>query len=80
MAPRLKTGLFILITFLGGWFSGQALALQGHMQAALMALTTAENQLLKATPDKGGHRVKALALVRQAKAEVKAGISYDASR
>ena len=80
MTPRLKNGLFVTLIFLCGWFSSQALAGQPHMQAALAALGTAENQLVKAAPDKGGHRAKALALVRQAKIQVKAGIAYDAIR
>lgn len=79
MGPRLKSGLMLTLIFLCGWLSGQAAAGQPHMQAALVALNTAENQLVKAAPDKGGHRVKAIALVRQAKTEVKAGIGYDAS-
>ena len=50
---------------------------QPHMTAALAALRNAENQLLSATHDKGGHRVRALGLVRQAMAEVNRGIAFD---
>jgi hypothetical protein len=46
-----------------GLVAGEAAAeKQPHMRAALAALVTARNQLDKASHDKGGHRVKALAL------------------
>ena len=47
---------------------------QPHMQAALDALRSAQSNLDKANPDKGGHRAKAIDLVKQAIDEVKAGI------
>jgi hypothetical protein len=47
---------------------------QPHMQAALTALESARNNLDKATPDKGGHRAKAIDLVKSAIDEVKLGI------
>jgi hypothetical protein len=50
---------------------------QPHMRAALDALQTAEKQLAIAAPDHGGHRVKALAQVRSAIAEVRKGIAFD---
>lgn len=50
---------------------------QPMMKAALASLNKAKNQLEKATPDKGGHRVKAMELVNQAIDEVKAGIAFD---
>jgi hypothetical protein len=50
---------------------------QPHMRAALTALETAKVQLEKATPDKGGHRVKAIELTNAAMTEVKLGIEYD---
>ncbi|MFO0755803.1 MAG: hypothetical protein U0359_04900 [Byssovorax sp.] len=50
---------------------------QPHMVAALETLKVAHNQLDKATADKGGHRVKAMALVKDAIEEVKAGIDFD---
>jgi hypothetical protein len=48
---------------------------QPHMQAALGALTSARNNLDKAEADKGGHRAKAIDLVKQAIDEVNAGIN-----
>ena len=47
---------------------------QPHMQAALDALESARNNLDKANPDKGGHRAKAIDLVKDAIAEVRMGI------
>lgn len=47
---------------------------QPHMQAALDALRSAQSNLDKATPDKGGHRAKAIDLVKSAIDEVKLGI------
>jgi hypothetical protein len=50
---------------------------QPNMQAARANLITARNELQKATPDKGGHRVNAIGLVNSAIAEVNLGIDYD---
>ncbi|MFY9621351.1 MAG: hypothetical protein WAM70_11685 [Pyrinomonadaceae bacterium] len=51
---------------------------QPHMTAALAALESAQNNLQRATSDKGGHRAKALDFVRAAIDQVKKGI--DAAR
>lgn len=56
---------------------GRAHADQPHMHAALDALKLANRELAEATPDKGGHRAKALDLVRRAIAQVERGIDYD---
>ncbi len=50
---------------------------QPRMQAALALLQKAESELKAATADKGGHRVKAIALTQQAISETKAGIDFD---
>ena len=50
---------------------------QPHMTAALAQLQSAKGSLQSATADKGGHRVKAIALTNQAIDEVKAGIDAD---
>ena len=47
---------------------------QPHMERAKDALETAKDNLERATADKGGHRAKALDLVRKAIDEVKKGI------
>lgn len=74
-------------SLVGALFSGACLGLlaparakaadQPRMQAALDALRNAERELEAATPDKGGHRQKAMRLVRQAIAEVERGIKFD---
>jgi hypothetical protein len=50
---------------------------QPKMHNALDHLRSAEAALQNATHDKGGHRVKALQLTRQAIDQVKAGIKFD---
>lgn len=59
-----------------GFFAGQAVADQPHMQTALESLGTARGELVVAKDNKGGHRLKALGYVDQAIAEVKAGIAF----
>ena len=53
---------------------------QPFMSAALVDLNRALANLESATPDKGGHRVKAINLVRSAIGEVNAGMSFDNRR
>ena len=50
---------------------------QPYMRAARGNLINARNELQRATPDKGGHRVNAIGLVNSAIAEVNAGIAFD---
>ena len=50
---------------------------QPKMRAALITLKKAKQQLEAATPDKGGHRVKAIEAVNTAIAETQAGIDFD---
>lgn len=64
----------------GSIVSGAKAEPQPHMQAALAALQNAKAQLQVATADKGGHRVKAMALIDSAMAEVRAGIAFDNRR
>lgn len=47
-----------------------------HMAAALEHLRQAEEELEKATPNKGGHREKAMDLTKQAQSQVEQGIQY----
>ena len=47
-----------------------------NMASALRHLQQAEEDLEKATPNKGGHREKALELTRQARTQVEEGIKY----
>lgn len=80
----MRTNPWKLSTFvlLGGLFASQLVApavadRQPHMRSALAGLKQAKAQLEKASPDKGGHRVKALSLVNQAIDEVQEGIKHD---
>ncbi len=71
--------LAVLLVFsLGMNFTNTASAeRQPLMRRALTALQAAERNLARATPDKGGHRVKALEHTRKAIAQVKKGIRFD---
>jgi hypothetical protein len=53
---------------------------QPRMRAALDSLRSAERSLEQAAHDKGGHRVKALQLTKQAIDEVQRGIKFDNRR
>ena len=73
-----RTVIVAAAAFCLGGFATQAFAeKQPHMRDALTSLQTAFNSLEKATADKGGHRVKAMELTKQAIDEVKAGIEFD---
>ncbi|MGD0864347.1 MAG: hypothetical protein ABSA49_02200 [Rhizomicrobium sp.] len=58
-----------------GIFIGHATADQPHMQAALDSLVAARDELVAASPNKGGHRLEAIRLTNLAIAEVHAGIA-----
>ena len=62
----------------GALTTAPAEAAQPHMSAALSNLQSALNQLQAATPDKGGHRLKAIALVREAIDETTRGMAVGA--
>jgi hypothetical protein len=49
---------------------------QPNMQAALGSLQVARAELIRAIPNKGGHRERAIGFVDSAIAETRAGISY----
>jgi hypothetical protein len=69
--------IFAALVLLAGVAVATALPDQPFMKAARGDLNTARSELQKATPDKGGHRVKAIGLVNSAIAEVNAGIAFD---
>lgn len=80
ISRRTLLGTILSVSVLGIVLPSRAKAKaadQPHMQAALDALRTAQRELEAATEDKGGHRVKALRLVRQAIDQVDKGIRYD---
>ena len=53
-----------------------ATAYQGNMERALASLHGALESLRESTANKGGHRAKAMDLVRQAIAETQAGVEF----
>jgi hypothetical protein len=55
---------------------GYAIGAQPHMTASAGLLQSARAELAAATPNKGGHRERALGLIDQAIAEVRAGIAF----
>jgi hypothetical protein len=72
----IRTGLLILL-LVSAFVAGQLSAKQPHMNTALKQLRAAKSSLQKATPDKGGHRERALDLVNSAIDQVERGIAYD---
>ncbi|MDH5391943.1 MAG: hypothetical protein OEY11_02030 [Gammaproteobacteria bacterium] len=53
---------------------------QAAMESAMQALEDAESVLKDATANKGGHRVKALQLIKKAKSEIRQGIRFANAR
>jgi hypothetical protein len=74
--------LAMLLVAVVGWSSVRSANAdkQPLMHKALSALQEAKTALSNATHDKGGHRVKALALTNEAIEQVKKGIAYDNNR
>lgn len=56
--------------------SQSAAGFEPHMENALHALESAHESLERASPNKGGHRERALRFVEQAINEVRNGIAY----
>lgn len=76
--PSIFSALLLTLALVIGFIAGQASAKPPHMTAAVQHLRAARGELDLASPDKGGHRAKAIALVNDAIAEVEAGMAYDA--
>ena len=55
---------------------GYAIGAQPHMQETLVLLQNARAELAAATPNKGGHRERALGLIDQAIDQVRQGIAF----
>jgi len=53
-----------------------AAAYEPNMENALHALENAHTWLERASPNKGGHRERAIGMIEQAINEVRAGIAY----
>lgn len=73
----LFSAFLIVFTLASGFVAGRMSAAQPHMTAALQHLRQAKSSLERATPDKGGHRAKAMDLTIAAIAEVEQGIAFD---
>src|SRR5438128_1883614 len=58
---------------------GYAIGAQPHMESALGLLRNARAELGAATPNKGGHREKAMGLIDQAMDQVREGIAFAAT-
>jgi hypothetical protein len=74
---RIVVACLLCVVLLSGFIMGRASADQPHMQAALDHLRAARAELDKAEADKGGHRMKAIALVNDAISQVEKGVGYD---
>ena len=59
-----------------GLLTQTAAGAEPNMQNALQALESAHDWLQRATPNKGGHRERAIRLVEQAIGEVRAGMAF----
>ena len=57
---------------------GYALGAQPHMVQVIAILQSARAELARAEPNKRGHRERAIGLIDQAIAEVRAGIAFAA--
>jgi hypothetical protein len=55
---------------------GYAIGAQPHMNESIALLLSARGELQAATPNKGGHRERAMGLIDQAIGEVRAGIAF----
>ena len=58
---------------------GYAIGAQPHMNESVALLQSARGELAAATPNKGGHRERAMGLIDQAITEVRAGIAFAGS-
>lgn len=76
MVVRVIRLILVLASIALAFAVGRAVVYQGHMENSLNSLRGAEAQLREATPNKGGHRERALNLVTEAISQVEAGIQY----
>lgn len=74
---RLFVILLVAVAIGTGFYAGRASADQPMMQSALDHLRAAKADLDRATPDKGGHRGKAIRHTEAAIAEVEKGMQFD---
>jgi hypothetical protein len=71
------TAMLVTVLGRGASISGADADAQPKMHAALNSLRAAKQSLEQATSDKGGHRVKAIQLTKDAIEQVERGIKFD---
>jgi len=78
---RTRTAVAIVALVLAVVLGAGAAALTAErhpeIRAAMKALQNAERDLSRAAHDYGGHRVKAMELIRAAQNELREGLAYD---
>jgi hypothetical protein len=76
MATTFTRKLLLGAAIAGSVGIGYAIGAQPHMSETITILQSAHAELAKATPNKGGHRERALGLIDQAIGEVRAGMAF----
>jgi hypothetical protein len=72
MAGMWRFGLTMMVAFAAGGLAVTAVAEEPHLAQALSALSDANGYLSETSNNKGGHPQKAIALIAQAEAEIRA--------
>jgi hypothetical protein len=72
MAGMWRLGLTIMVAFAAGGLAMTALAEEPHLAQALASLSDASGYLSETSGNKGGHPQKAMALIAEAEAEIRA--------
>ena len=72
MASRWRFGLTMMVACAAGALAVTAVAEEPHLNRALSALSDANGYLSETSGNKGGHPQKAMALIAQAQAEIRA--------
>ncbi len=78
MGTNFTRKLLFGVAIAGSVGIGYAIGAQPHMTETVTLLQSARAELAAATPNKGGHRERALGLIDQAIGEVRAGIAFAA--
>jgi hypothetical protein len=74
-SSRLR-GVLLGTAIAAGMGIGYAIGAQPHMNESIAFLQSARGELQASTPNKGGHRERAIGLIDQAIGEVRAGIAF----
>lgn len=75
-ARSISTRSILGVAVAAGMGIGYAIGAQPHMVESIAMLQSARGELVAATPNKGGHRERAITLIDQAISEVRAGIAF----